>query len=48
MIANNNLQWEMSQEAIPGPENAPLKSETPLELMGTTKDTTDYLWYTTR
>ncbi|XP_015868171.2 beta-galactosidase 13 [Ziziphus jujuba] len=47
MIANNNLQWEMSQEAIPGPDNATLKSEIPLELMGTTKDTTDYLWYTT-
>ncbi|KAF3440327.1 hypothetical protein FNV43_RR18611 [Rhamnella rubrinervis] len=46
-IANKNLKWEMSRENLPSPDDTTLESETPLELMSTTKDTTDYLWYTT-
>ncbi|KAK9285037.1 hypothetical protein L1049_024221 [Liquidambar formosana] len=46
-VANKNLQWEMSQEEIPIINDVPIKSRSPLELMTTTKDTTDYLWYTT-
>ncbi|XP_057962376.1 beta-galactosidase 13-like [Malania oleifera] len=46
-VANKKLHWEMSQENIPNINDAPTKSQTPLELMSTTKDTTDFLWYTT-
>lgn len=45
---NRSFQWEMFRERIPNFGNSPLKSNSPLELMSTTKDTTDYLWYTTR
>lgn len=46
-IANKNLLWEMSQENVPIINDCPIKSQSPMELMSTTKDTTDYLWYTT-
>ncbi|KAG6533703.1 hypothetical protein ZIOFF_007578 [Zingiber officinale] len=43
--ANNNKKWEMYQEPIPTAKG--IKSQGPLELYNMTKDTTDYLWYTT-
>ncbi|KAJ4962348.1 hypothetical protein NE237_022287 [Protea cynaroides] len=46
-VANRNLRWQMSQEKVPTIKHAPIKSITPLELMNQTKDTSDYLWYTT-
>ncbi|XP_043697518.1 beta-galactosidase 11-like isoform X2 [Telopea speciosissima] len=45
--ANSNLRWEMSREPIPTIKDAVVKHLTPLELMNQTKDTSDYLWYTT-
>lgn len=47
-VANKNLQWKMTRENIPIMSDTSLTSKSPLELMSTTKDTTDYLWYTTR
>ncbi|KAF8406609.1 hypothetical protein HHK36_008698 [Tetracentron sinense] len=46
-VANKNLQWKMSHENIPTISEVPIRSKSPLELMNLTKDTTDYLWYTT-
>lgn len=45
---NKNFQWEMFRERILNFEDSPLKSNSPLELMSTTMDATDYLWYATR
>ncbi|XP_030524028.2 beta-galactosidase 13-like [Rhodamnia argentea] len=45
--ANKNLHWEMWRDNIPTTGDAPIKSKSPLELMSTTKDSTDYLWYAT-
>ena len=38
----------MSQDALPTYEECPTKTKSPVELMTMTKDTTDYLWYTTK
>ncbi|XP_057966485.1 beta-galactosidase 11-like [Malania oleifera] len=46
-LANKNLKWEMSQESIPTTNEVPVNSNTPIELYGLTKDTSDYAWYTT-
>ncbi|KAF8410413.1 hypothetical protein HHK36_002942 [Tetracentron sinense] len=46
-VANENLQWKMSQENIPTIGEVPIRSTSPLELMNLTKDTSDYAWYTT-
>ncbi|XP_043714479.1 beta-galactosidase 13-like [Telopea speciosissima] len=46
-VANTNLHWQMSQEKVPTISDASVRSTTPLELMNQTKDTSDYLWYTT-
>ncbi|KAI4325420.1 hypothetical protein MLD38_030823 [Melastoma candidum] len=46
-VANRNLQWEMTRENIPTTSDTTLTSKSPLELMTTTKDTSDFLWYTT-
>ncbi|PKI68210.1 hypothetical protein CRG98_011409 [Punica granatum] len=45
---NKNFQGQMFRERIPNFEDSPLKLNSPLELFSATKDTTDYLWYTTR
>lgn len=47
-VVDENIGWKMYQESIPTLQNAPVNSGRPLELMSTTKDSTDYLWYTTR
>ncbi|OVA19595.1 D-galactoside/L-rhamnose binding SUEL lectin domain [Macleaya cordata] len=47
-VANKDIKWEMSHEKIPTVDEAPIKFDKPLELLAQTKDTTDYLWYTTR
>ncbi|KAJ8490304.1 hypothetical protein OPV22_012025 [Ensete ventricosum] len=40
-------QWQMYTDLIPTLRHASVISKGPLELMNLTKDTTDYLWYTT-
>ncbi|XP_038973929.1 beta-galactosidase 11-like [Phoenix dactylifera] len=40
-------KWWMYQEYIPKFRDTKVTSRQPLELMNMTKDTTDYLWYTT-
>nr|GMC87505.1 beta-galactosidase 13-like [Ipomoea batatas] len=45
---SNNFKWEMFQESIPTIDNLGMKSQLPLELYSLTKDTTDYVWYSTR
>ncbi|XP_044480377.1 beta-galactosidase 16-like isoform X2 [Mangifera indica] len=40
--------WKEFREAIPNFDNTSLRAKTLLEHMNTTKDTTDYLWYTFR
>ncbi|KAF5185581.1 Beta-galactosidase [Thalictrum thalictroides] len=45
--ANKNLVWQTYKDKIPTIAESPIKSKNPLELMSTTKDTSDYLWYTT-
>ncbi|CAL9085747.1 unnamed protein product [Musa textilis] len=40
-------RWQMSTDLIPTLRHASVISKGPLELMNLTKDTTDYLWYTT-
>ncbi|XP_060198279.1 beta-galactosidase 16-like isoform X1 [Lycium barbarum] len=39
-------KWEQFQEAIPQFDATPLRSDVLLEQMNTTKDVSDYLWYT--
>ncbi|WOL18586.1 beta-galactosidase 11-like [Canna indica] len=46
-VTNKKNQWQMYQENIPTSKQATIKSKGPLELYNMTKDTTDYLWYTT-
>ncbi|MFS7983632.1 putative beta-galactosidase [Helianthus anomalus] len=41
-------QWQAFSEAVPQFDQTSLRSDTLLEQMNTTKDTTDYLWYTMR
>ncbi|KAJ4966201.1 hypothetical protein NE237_018050 [Protea cynaroides] len=45
--AKRNFHWQMYQEKIPTISDATVRSLVPLELMNHTKDTSDYLWYTT-
>ncbi|QHO32493.1 beta-galactosidase 6 [Arachis duranensis] len=40
--------WEKFEDVIPNFDDTPLRSNTLLEQMNTTKDKSDYLWYTTR
>ncbi|XP_031250429.1 beta-galactosidase 13-like [Pistacia vera] len=47
-IGNKDLNWEMSHEHIPTLDNSSIKSVNPLGHWSVTKETTDYLWYTTR
>ncbi|CAL9081441.1 unnamed protein product [Musa acuminata var. zebrina] len=42
-----NNQWQMYTERIPTSRDANVSAKGPLELLNLTKDTTDYLWYTT-
>ncbi|XP_057974593.1 beta-galactosidase 16-like, partial [Malania oleifera] len=41
-------QWQKYTEAIPDFDNTSLRANTLLEQMSTTKDSSDYLWYTFR
>ncbi|KAL8257156.1 hypothetical protein R6Q59_029197 [Mikania micrantha] len=41
-------QWEVFGEVVPQFDQTSLRSDTLLEQMNTTKDTSDYLWYTMR
>ncbi|KAH9725178.1 Beta-galactosidase 16 [Citrus sinensis] len=45
MYFNVSDQWEEFKEPIPNFEDTSLKSDTLLEHTDTTKDTSDYLWY---
>nr|CAD1830526.1 unnamed protein product [Ananas comosus var. bracteatus] len=45
--SQQNNKWQMYQEAVPKFRQTSVISRTPLELFEMTKDTTDYLWYTT-
>ncbi|KAH9781230.1 Beta-galactosidase 16 [Citrus sinensis] len=45
MYFNASDQWEEFKEPIPNFEDTSLKSDTLLEHTDTTKDTSDYLWY---
>lgn len=46
--ANKNNKWEMSPEDIPEIEEVSITSNTFLEHLNMTKDTTDYMWHTTQ
>lgn len=48
MYFNGSDQWEEFKEPIPNFEDTSLKSDTLLEHTDTTKDTSDYLWYSFR
>ncbi|CAA6663225.1 unnamed protein product [Spirodela intermedia] len=39
--------WKMYQEAVPTFSRTSIRANGPMELMNLTKDTTDYLWYST-
>ncbi|CAI9275733.1 unnamed protein product [Lactuca saligna] len=43
----NKFKWESYREPIPIAKDLPVMSKTPLELTSMTKDTTDYMWYST-
>ncbi|MFS8016228.1 putative beta-galactosidase [Helianthus anomalus] len=43
----NNFKWESYRESIPTFNDLQMRSKTPMELTAATKDTTDYLWYST-
>ncbi|KAJ9549053.1 hypothetical protein OSB04_021596 [Centaurea solstitialis] len=43
----NNLKWESYRETIPTFKDLPVHHKSPIELTSMTKDTTDYLWYST-
>ncbi|KAJ9551096.1 hypothetical protein OSB04_015141 [Centaurea solstitialis] len=45
---DSSQQWEEFHEVVPQFDRTSLRSNRLLEQMNTTKDTTDYLWYTTR
>ncbi|XP_059431566.1 beta-galactosidase 6-like [Corylus avellana] len=47
-IFDSSDSWEEFKDVIPNMEDALLKSETFLEHMNTTKDKSDYLWYSLR
>ncbi|PWA50766.1 beta-galactosidase 14 [Artemisia annua] len=43
----NNFKWESYHEPIPTFHDLPVQNKSPLELTSMTKDTTDYMWYST-
>ncbi|XP_077231019.1 beta-galactosidase 11-like [Tasmannia lanceolata] len=45
--SNRNMHWTMFQEKIPKLKQSPIKTEGPMDHLNMTKDTSDYLWYTT-
>lgn len=45
---NRPQQWEAYSEVVPNFDETLIRSDTLLEQMNTTKDTSDYLWYTMR
>lgn len=45
---SSTQQWSEYREGIPSFDDTPLKANRLLEHMGTTKDASDYLWYTFR
>lgn len=45
---NTAERWKQFTEAVPNFGNTSLRSDTLLEQMNTTKDASDYLWYTFR
>ncbi|KAG1360978.1 putative protein MCM10 [Cocos nucifera] len=47
-VTRKNDKWEMFQERIPKFLKRGIVASKPLELYNMTKDTTDYVWYTTR
>ncbi|KAJ9564907.1 hypothetical protein OSB04_000873 [Centaurea solstitialis] len=48
IMFNSTQQWEEFHEVVPQFDNTTLRSDGLLEQLNTTKDTSDYLWYTTR
>lgn len=47
-VFNEAERWQQFKDLIPNFLDTPLKSDTLLEHMNTTKDQSDYLWYTFR
>lgn len=45
---DSNARWEEWKEAIPNFDKTWLRANMLLEQMNTTKDESDYLWYTVR
>lgn len=45
---NSTEQWEEYKESIPNFDDTSSRANTLLEHMNTTKDASDYLWYTFR
>ncbi|KVH96032.1 Galactose-binding domain-like protein [Cynara cardunculus var. scolymus] len=43
----NRFKWESYREIVPTSRDLPVHSKSPMELTSMTKDTTDYLWYST-
>ncbi|KAK3012430.1 hypothetical protein RJ639_008332 [Escallonia herrerae] len=48
VMFNSTEMWEVFEEVVPNFDDTSLRSNTLLEQMNTTKDTTDYLWYSFR
>ncbi|KAK2995676.1 hypothetical protein RJ640_006136 [Escallonia rubra] len=48
VMFNSSEMWEVFEEVVPNFDDTSLRSNTLLEHMNTTKDTTDYLWYSFR
>lgn len=47
-VFNEAERWQQFKDLIPNFLDTPLKADTLLEHMNTTKDKSDYLWYTFR
>lgn len=45
---NSTDMWEQFQEGVPNFDDTSIKADSLLEHMNTTKDKSDYLWYTIR
>ena len=45
---DSTQQWEEFREVVPQFDETTLRSDGFLEQLNTTKDTSDYLWYTAR
>ncbi|KAK3023055.1 hypothetical protein RJ639_044771 [Escallonia herrerae] len=48
VMFDSTEMWEVFEEVVPNFDDTSLRSNTLLEQMNTTKDTTDYLWYSFR